>query len=246
MATKKIFNTKCAEPATKVGLFRFIPDFRTVRKSTFICLCLATGTAMVLLASSCASTSVKGSWKSPDFKGEPPRKVAVIADDERKLVRVALENRFVNQLVAASQPAFGTASSFPDLEAARKNKEVTVAQLRAAGADAILITKLVSKSDYQAKAQQRFTGHYVAVTVTPGSDSWDTSVGSFDTYQSGPRSDDRSYLLLDTSLFDLNTGRRIWGCITETTIRQTDDRLEIADEFVGKVIEVMRQDGMIR
>lgn len=243
---KKILNTESAEPATNSGVFRFIPDFRIVRKNTFTYLCLATGTALLMLGSSCASTSVKSSWKSPDFKGEPPPKVAVVADEERTLVRTALENRFVNQLVAASQPAFGTASSFPDLEAARKNKEATVAQLRAAGAEAILITRLVSKSDYQAKAQQRFTGHYVAVTVTPGSDSWDTSVGSFDTYQSAPRSDDRSYLLLDTSLYDLSTGRRIWGCITETTVRQTDDRLEIADKFVGKVVEVMRQDGMIR
>jgi len=217
-----------------------------VRKNTIIGLCLAAGTVLIMLASSCASTSVKSSWKSPDYKGALPQKVAVVADEERKLVRMALENRFVNQLVAASQPAFGTASAFADLEAARKHKEATVAQLRAAGADAILITRLVSKSDYQAKAQQRFTGHYVAVTVTPGSDGWDTDIGSFDTYQSAPRGDDRSYLLLDTSLFDLNTGQRIWGCITETTIRQTDDRLEIADEFVGKVVEVMRQDGMIR
>ena len=216
------------------------------RKNTIACLCLAAGTALIMLASSCASTTVKSSWKSADYKGEPPKKVAVVADDERKLVRMALENRFVNQLAVANQPAFGTAASFADLEAARKNKEATVAKLRAAGADAILITRLVSKSDYQAKAQQRFTGHYVAVTVTPGSDGWDTDIGSFDTYQSAPRSDDRSYLLLDTSLFDLNTGQRIWGCITETTVRQTDDRLEIADEFVGKVVEVMRQDGMIR
>jgi hypothetical protein len=212
---------------------------------TEICL-LAAGIALVMLSSSCASTSVKSTWKSPDYKGELPKKIAVVADEERMMVRVALENRFVNQLDADGQPAFGTASSFADLEAARKNKEASLVQLRAAGADAILITRLVSKSAYLAKAQQRFTGQYVAMTVTPDSDGWDASIGSYSAYSGGPRSDDRSYLFLETSLFDLNTGKRIWACLTETTVKETDDRLEIADEFVAKVVGVMHQDGMIR
>jgi hypothetical protein len=196
--------------------------------------------------SSCASTSVKSTWKSPDYKGELPKKVAVVADDERVIVRVGLENRFVNQLAATGQPALSTASSFPDLAAARKNKEATIVQLRAAGADAILITRLVDRSAYMARAQQQFTGQYVALTVTPDPGGWDASIGTFSDYSSGPRSDDRSYLLLDTSLFDLNTGKRIWACITETTIKDTDDKLEIADEFVAKVVGTMRQEGVIR
>lgn len=240
------FKAVSTEPATKGGVLGLIPDFRGARKFAAIGLCLAASTALMMLASSCASTSVKSTWKAPDYKGELPKKVAVVADEDRMMVRAALENRFVNQLDADGQPAFGTASSFTDLAAARKNKEATIAQLRAAGADAILITRLVSKSAYAAKAQQQFTGQYVALTVTPDSDGWDTSVGSYSAYSSGPRSDDRSCLLLDTSLYDLNTGKRIWACLTETTIKDTDDRLEIADEFVAKVVGIMHQDGMIR
>ena len=199
-----------------------------------------------MLSSSCASTSVKSTWKSPDYHGELPKKIAVVADEDRMMVRVALENRFINQLAADGQLSFSTAAAFADLAAARKNKEATLAQLRAAGADAILITRLVSKDAYLAKAQQRFTGQYVAMTVTPDSDGWDASIGSYSAYSGGPRSDDRSYLLLDTSLYNLNTGKRIWACLTETTVKETDDRLEIADEFVAKVIKVMHQDGVIQ
>lgn len=217
-----------------------------VQKNIISGLCLAAATALVMLLSSCASTSVKSTWKSPDYKGEAPKKMAVVADDDRAMVRVGLENRFVNQLGAAGQPALATASAFPDLAAARKNKEATIAQLRASGVDAILITRLVSKSAYMAKAQQQFTGQYVALTVTPDPGGWETSIGTYSDYSSGPRSDDRSYLLLDTSLFDLNTGKRIWACVTETTIKDTDDKLEIADQFVAKVVGTMRQEGMIR
>jgi hypothetical protein len=53
-------------------------------------------------------------------------------------------------------------------------------------------------------------------------------------------------MLLDTSLYDLKSGQRIWSCITETTILETDDKLEIADEFVAKVVAAMHKDGMVR
>lgn len=239
------FKTQSAGSAKSEGTHRLAPNFGMMRKNVISCLCLPAAAVVVMLLSSCASTTVKSTWKSPDFKGEPPKKIAVVADDDRMMVRVALENRFVNQLNAVGQPAAATASAFPDLTTARKNKEATIAQLRAAGADAILICRLVSKSAYIAKAKQQFTGQYVALTVTPDADGWDTSIGSFSEYAGGPRSDDRSYLLLDTSLFDLSTGKRIWACMTETTIKDTDDRLEIADEFVAKVVGIMKQDGMI-
>ncbi len=209
-------------------------------------LWLAAATIVAILSSSCASTSVKNTWKSPGYKGGPPQKIAVVADDDREFVRVALESRFVSQLNAASQPAFGTGRSFPDLAAARRNKEATVARLRAEGAEAILLTRLVSKSDYMAKARQNFTGQYVGLTVSHEPEGWETSIGSYSTYSSGPRSDDRSYLLLDTSLFELKTGQRIWGCVTQVTVKETSDRLQIADAFVANVIKSMRQDGMIR
>ena len=212
----------------------------------FTCLWLAAATTLTMLLSSCASTSVKNTWKSPDYKGGPSQKIAVVADEERLDVRRALENRFVNQLKAASQPAFATAQSFPDLAAARKNKEASVARLRSDGADALLITRLVSKSDYVSMYQPQFAGHYTALTVAPGSGSWDTYIASYTTYSSGPRADDRTHLLLDTSLFDLNTGQRIWGSITEVTVKESDDRLQIADKFVAKVVESLRHDGMIR
>ena len=212
----------------------------------YACLSLAAAVTITMLFTSCASTSVKSTWKSPDYKGAPPQKIAVVADDERGDVRTALENRFVHQLEAASQRAFATARAFPDLATARKNKEATVAKLRADGAEAILITRLVSKSDYIARAQQRYTGQQVTLTVTPGPEGWDTSINSYSTYSSAPRSDDRSYLLLDTGLFELNTGQKIWACVTEVTVKETDNRLEIADEFVAKVVNSMRQDGMIR
>jgi hypothetical protein len=122
MAMQNIFLTGLGKTFKTIRLSRFTSNFRTGRTLAVNCLGLAAGLALAVLSSSCASTSVKSTWRSPDFQGQPPQKVAVVADDDRAMVRVGLENRFVNHLAATGQPAFATASAFPDLVAARKNK----------------------------------------------------------------------------------------------------------------------------
>src|SRR3954464_6960689 len=101
-------------------------------------------------------------------------------------VRVALEKRFIRQLDNAGQPAFATAAAYPDLEKARKNKEATVASLSAAGADSMLITRLVSKSFYMSQPHKNYSGQSVALTVSPDSEGWEASMRSYSSYRSAP------------------------------------------------------------
>src|SRR5262245_10154758 len=67
--------------------------------------CLFVHAIIAVLLSSCATTSIKSTWKSPDFNGAPVQKVAVLAVAERVSVRTALEHRFANQLGKAGQAA---------------------------------------------------------------------------------------------------------------------------------------------
>src|SRR3954471_15034235 len=99
----------------------------TVPKTVASAARIFAAVALAALVSSCASTSIDRTWKSPDYKSGPLQKVAVVADHDRMNVRVALENRFVRQLDKASQPAFATGANYPDLKKARENKEATVA-----------------------------------------------------------------------------------------------------------------------
>ena len=202
--------------------------------------------AVAFILTSCATTSVKSTWRSPEYQGGQLQKVAVVADDDRVNFRMMLEGRFVGQLTRSGQPAFATAANYPDLKKARTNKEATVASLRAAGADSILIVRLVSKSSYMSQPRANYTGQVIELRMTSDADGWDTSMGSFSTYSSAPRSDDRDFLVLESSLFELKTGRRIWACVTETKVLETADRLEVADEFVAQIVTLMQKEDLVR
>jgi hypothetical protein len=202
------------------------------------------GAMTAMLLCSCASTSIKSTWKSPEFQGGPVQKVAVLAVAERELVRTALENRFANQLEKDSQPAVTTLQllSLPQI---KENKEAAAARLREAGADSILITRLVGKSAYVSPARQTYNQAYTTITGSP-SDGWYSYYTVVYADAGVPRSGDRDYYVLDTSLFDLATGKRLWSCITETEVKESADRLELADDLVARVVEQMRKDGLVR
>jgi hypothetical protein len=56
----------------------------------------------------------------------------------------------------------------------------------------------------------------------------------------------RDYLVFDSSLFDLNTGRRLWSGVTQTVVKGDADRLVLADKLAEKVAARLLKDGMIR
>jgi len=206
---------------------------------------LFTGAMTALLLCSCATTSIKSTWKSPEYKGGPVRKVAVLAVAEREMVRTGLEYRFAKQLEQDGQPAVITLQmlSLPQI---KENKEAAAARLREAGADSVLITRLLDKSIYDSQPRQTPNQFSSTIIVGSPSDGWQTYYMEAYSGVGAPRSDSRATYLLDTSLFDLNTGKRLWSCITETGVQENADRFEIADTLVAKVVEQMRQDGVVR
>ena len=51
--------------------------------------------------------------------------------------------------------------------------------------------------------------------------------------------------LLETSIFDLKTNKRIWSGLTETVTAYDTDRVTEMDKVVAKVVAAMNKDGII-
>src|SRR6185369_13484595 len=68
---------------------------------------LAAVTLAALLCS-CAATSVKSTWKSPEYHGGQVSKLATLAVDERPLLREGFENRLASQLRKGGATAITT------------------------------------------------------------------------------------------------------------------------------------------
>src|SRR5215470_3125452 len=97
--------------------------------------------ALASLLCSCATTSVKQTWKSPDCPPGPVKKVAVIAVADQANVRPGLENRFAHDIGQNGQATMTTVELMR-LSEIKENKEAAAKLMRENGADSRLIVRL--------------------------------------------------------------------------------------------------------
>lgn len=196
------------------------------------------------LLTGCQTTSVKSTWKAPDASASPVRKVALVAVADQGLVRGGFENRFVTALAGNGQPAFATYEMI-GLQDIKADKDAAAARFRAAGADSILIVRLVNSATRASEVRE---SRELNVPVTTGvySDGWYDwySVAFVD--MSTVRSSTRQDVFLESRLFDLATGKRLWTCTTDTVVKDDVDRLVVVDAFVAKIVAALRKDGLVR
>jgi hypothetical protein len=199
--------------------------------------------ALAVFLCSCAATSVKESWKAPDSH-PPSGKIAVLTVDERRDLRIGFENRFVTYLERAGTPAL-TTFNLLSLSEIKQDKQAAAQRLLASGTEALLIMRLVNVgSSYR---ETRPGGERYASTIngfeTTGWYDY-LSMGYMD--MSATYGNEKLSVLLETSLYDLKTEKRMWSGMSETVLKGNMDRVAEMDPLVEKIIAAMRKDGVIR
>jgi hypothetical protein len=196
----------------------------------------------VLLLCSCASTSVKKTWKAADCHG-PVGKMGVLAIEERGLLRQGIENRFVGQLKqngAAAGPTFDLLS----LPQIKQDKRAAAERFQASGAETLLIVRLIDKvSSYREiqPAGERYVPMVTGIETTGWYDYYSLGLMSLSsTYASM-----KDYVYIETALYDLKTEKRLWSALTRTVVGENMDRFAELDILVEKVVAAMRKDGVI-
>ena len=130
------------------------------------------------------------------------------------------------------------------LPAIKADKEAAAAKLRASGADSLLLVRLVSQTT--SANQVRATSAYYVPTIN-GYDNADWygcySVAFMD--MGTVWSNAKREVCLDTSLFDLKTGQRLWSGLTQTVLKEQSDRIEVLSALVTKVLAALRNDGLV-
>lgn len=199
--------------------------------------------ALAALLCSCAATSLKKTWKSPDCQ-QPVGKIAVLVVEERGRVRQAFENRLVAQLARGGEPAVDTYDLLT-LSEIKQDKRAAAARLTATGAEAVLILRLVGKhSSYH---EVRAGSERYAPTLT-GLDT----MGWYDYYSVGfvdlgvTYGNLKELVDLEAVLYDLKSEKRLWSGLTRTVVRENMDRVAEVDSLVAKIVTAMRQDGVVR
>ena len=191
---------------------------------------------LAALLSSCVGTSLKQTWKSPDYHNGPVSNIAALAVDDRGYVRSAFESRFVLELRKHGISSFTTFDllSLPDI---KSDKAATAERLRAAGADTLLILRLVDSSVSYREV------HVDRGPLGPYNTWYDYYAMAYGISQSYGNL--KQNTLLETSIFDLKTNKRIWSGLTETVTAYDTDRVTEMDKVVAKVVAAMNKDGII-
>lgn len=196
---------------------------------------------LALCLGGCATTSIQETWKSPAYTSGPVQKLAVLAVDERDLVRQVMESHFVLHLQQQSQGAFVTYDLLT-LPAIKADRETAAASVREKGADAILIIRLV---DQTTRANEiRATPGYFAPTFDGYGDWFDYYTVAFTDMGTVWGSSSRT-VYLETTLFDLKSKQRLWSALTETFLKENVDRVEEVGPLADKILAAMRKDGVI-
>jgi hypothetical protein len=198
--------------------------------------------AFALLLCSCAApTSLKSTWKAPDYRGGPMQKIAVLAVDEGGSYRPMFEGQCVAQLEQSGQPAFQTLGllTLPEI---RADREAAAAKLRAAGADSILVVRLVDSVN----ESKLVPTSGATTTVTADSVGCFEYVAAYTTTAGEMQKSLTLKVYIDTSLYDLASRKKLWTGLTETILREDTDRLGEIQPLVAKLVAALRADGLIR
>jgi hypothetical protein len=220
----------------------FPRDLAPAASRTRLSALLAVLCGFAVLLCSCASSTVKNRWKSPELRG-PVGKLAVLAIEERGLLRQGIENRFVEQLTkdgAGAVPSYDLLS----LPRIKQGKRAAADRLNENGAKALILVRLIDKtSSYREimPGNERY-----AATVT----GWET-VGWYDYFSLGLMSLSstyatmKEYVYLETSVYDLKTEKRLWSVLTRTVVTENMDRIAELDPLIASIVAAMKTDGVI-
>ena len=198
--------------------------------------------ALAALFCGCAATKLEQTWKAPDCP-QPVGKIAVLAIDERGLVRQGFENRFVKQLAKTGAPAVVTYDLL-SLHQIKEDKRAAAERFRATGAQAVLIVRLSGKASsfHETRAgNERYVGTVTGMDTAGWYDYY--SVAFMDMSPTYGSLKQTAYI--EASLYDLNTEKRLWSAETETALKENMDRVAEMDPVVEKFVAAMRKDGVV-
>jgi hypothetical protein len=196
------------------------------------------------LLTACSSTTLSGSWRSPEYQGQI-RKVYIVGVARKEINRRIFEDEFSQQLQAQGVTGI---SSYKDLPSSAEADQTAVAErVRGNGADSVLMTRLVGKRTEEVVTPGRISGYSsgsYGYSPSPYYRNW----GSYydrrfeATYEPATVSQ-FEIATLEANLYDVKSGELIWSAQLETVIEANLQKL--MGDFVQTVIKDLQRQGLL-
>lgn len=216
-------------PEREEGRLRMI---QTLRHAPILLL------VAVALTSCASSNQMVSEWKDPSFSARPGQEIVVMAVAENEISGRIWETEMSKQLQARGFKAIA-GSSLLGTTGTRPDSAAVAQKVADAGADLVFVTRVlaidkestyipgntyIAPGTYYGGYFGLFTHAYTAIE-TPGYIQQDTIVR------------------LETSVFDVQTGRLVWGGVSESFNPSSTSSL--AENMAQKIIRRLERSGVI-
>ncbi len=216
---KNLFNNRAGQTAASRAFMRGASIPGAGVRLAFLLLVLTTA------SSGCSSTKIMEVWKDDAFQGGRFRKVLVITAANTATVRRSCESEFVRLLRNHGINAVESFSLLPDESMNDSSfRDSVVATIQEQGIDAVLMTRSIGTRT----SAQSIPGITVSVAPFSSYGAWTSYYGASYTFPASPPSVqgvtyERTYIIMETSLFDVKTGKPVWSARSETFISRVPE-----------------------
>jgi hypothetical protein len=200
--------------------------------------------AMALLVAACATTTVTGSWKNPDYRGTI-RKIYIVGIAKQETSRRIFEDEFGRQLQPYGVTGIPSYKDLADVQNA--GKETIAERVRENRADSVLLTRMVGKRTEEVVTPGRIstysTGPYYGYP-DPYYRNWGSYYDRrYETIYEPATVTQLQIATIEANLYDAATGELIWSAQLDTAVEANTQKL-IAD-FVEVVTRELRRQGVL-
>lgn len=185
----------------------------------------------VLILIGCATTKLTMVWKDQSFHGTI-KKVVVVGTFKKPSTRNFFEDEFVRQLKARGVDAIASYTLLPIDKLS--SKDVLIDKIKATGADAALVTRMVDKKTVQTYVPGEvyvvpdyyyYWGPYFNYVYTPG-------------YMVS-----EEYAFAETNIYNTGNGKLVWSAGSRTLL--SGDNQNLITSFVSTMVDRLAADKLI-
>ncbi len=205
------------------------------------------GLAAVLfmgIVCSCTKTTLSGSWRNQDYL-QAVRTIYIVGVSRQETNRRIFEDEFGRQL---EQYGIRTFSSYLDLDNVEGvGQDFIMEKVRASGADALLMTRILGKHTEEVVHPGRIYGpgfppwgYYPRPYYR---NYWDFYERRYDMIYEPARISRFEVLTLESNLYDAATGELIWSAQLETVMDGTIEAM--IRDFIEVVTKDLLEQGVI-
>ena len=208
---------------------------------------------IAMLVTACATTQLNAVWKDQSYQAHPT-KIMVIGLAKNPVNRRVFEDEFVRQLNTHGTEAIASYTILPDRQ--KDDHAVIAAKLAELGADAVLITRMVSKKTVQfyVPGTANYPPPYPAVVPpnAPGTayypppyyGRWPDYYGlGYEAMYTPGYMAEEEFAVIETNLYEAKNDKLVWATSSETGMNgPSQDRIK---SYIGIMVKTMVGQGLL-